>query len=230
MPAKILVPFKTVQKAVNGELVLDQPARCSRCNSAPAEYFASHRLKVRAGRKRPGLYKARFAYEKNYTLKIRVCESCYQSDFLTNPEMFDRDSTPLGRRAHLYSIGFMIGALVSAVGLLLFTNILPDLGVTADLKTYWKFIAGAGLLIIGIVWFLQNRQQKKVQEWLAARNFDPKTSHRADIRMLVVDSLDDPKAIPLEIGLENEQWAEECAQKNGWTVQSYAANQPSGDE
>lgn len=230
MPVKILVPFKTVQDAVGGTLILDHPERCSRCGNTPAEFFATHRLKLRAGRKRPGLYRPRFALDKKYTVKIRVCESCYQSDFLTDPESFDRDPTPLGRQARMNFFGYMIGALVAAVGLLLLTNILPDLGVTADLKKYWRIPAIVGLLIIGVFWLLQKQQQKKVREWLAARNFDPTQSRRADARIIVVDSIDDPAAIPLEIGFENEQWAEDCAKRNRWAIETYTTSKPSGDE
>ncbi len=230
MPVKILIPFKHVQDAIGGALVLDHPQRCSRCGNAPAEFFETHRLRLRAGRKRPGLYKAKFVLDKKYTLKIRVCESCYQSDYLTDPETFDRDSTPLGRNARMYFIGSMIGALVAAVGLLMFTNLLPDLGLSANLKSYWRIPAVAGLLIIGIFWLLQKQQQKKVREWLAARSFDPNLSRRADARIIVVDSANDPGAIPLEIGFENELWAEECAKHNHWAVQTYTTSRPSGDE
>lgn len=230
MPVKILVPFKIVQDAVGSTLILDHPERCSRCGNQPAGFFETHRLKLRAGRKRPGLYRPRFALDKKYTLKIRVCESCYQSDFLTDPETFDRDPTPLGRKARMVFFGYMIGALVAAAGLLLLTNILPSLGVAIDFKNYWRIPALAGLLIIGIFWLLQKQQQNKVREWLASRNFDPGQSRRADARIIVIDSIDDPKAIPLEIGFENVQWAEDCAERNQWAVETYTTSKPSGDE
>lgn len=230
MSVKILVPFKDVSQAVGSSLIIDHPDRCSRCGKKPADYFESHRLKLRAGQKKPGLYRVKYVYSKPYTLKIRVCEDCYQTDFLTYPDLFDRDPTPLGRAARLYSVGYMIGAIVAAIGLLFLSELLPDMGLDVDLASYWKIPAAAGLAIIGIIWLLQKQQQKKVRESLAAKNIDPSLLKRAEVYTPVIDSPNELNAISLRIGINDETWAEECARHYHWNCESYEPGTNRGEE
>lgn len=230
MPLKILVPYKIVSEAAGSTLVINHPARCSRCGKTAADYFETHRLRLRASRKRMGLYRQKYAVDKPYLLKIKVCETCYQADFLTDPDSFDRDPTHLGRLARYYSAGFMAGAIVAAAGLLLLTGILPDVGVTGEFQNYWRILAGAGLLIIAITWLLRRHQQNRLRADLLARGIDLKQTRRADVFVPVVDRTDDPNATALQVGVVDDNWAEECAKFYGWPIQSYQFGEERGHE
>ena len=78
MAAKIEVPLSSVQEALGGFLVLDHPQRCSRCGAQPAEYYETHKLRLRIGANRPGLYRQPYRVSRVYPLRVRVCEPCYR--------------------------------------------------------------------------------------------------------------------------------------------------------
>ena len=79
-----MVPLERVQQALNSSLVLAFPKRCSRCGAVPAEDYETHSLRLRIGRKRPGLYRQTYKEDRPYRLKIRVCQTCYRADFATS--------------------------------------------------------------------------------------------------------------------------------------------------
>jgi len=230
MPVKIIVPFKAVSEVAGSTLVINHPNRCSICGNETADYFESHRLQLRAGRKRPGLYRAKYQISKKYQLKIKVCETCYQAGYLADPDAFDRDPTPLGHLARLFSAGYMVGAVIAAVGLLLLSGLLPDVGLSGDFEKYWKFLAGLGLVVIVAVWLLQRQQQNKIRSMLTVRGLNLEKPLRADVFTPVVETIDNPQAAALTIGLINEQWAQECAKHYGWISQSYEPGEKRGIE
>ncbi len=125
MPLKMLVPLDRVQQALASGLVLDHPQRCSRCGAIPAEQYENHSLRLRIGQKRPGFYRQTYNINSSYRLKIRVCESCYFSDFVTSIEELEKDNTSEGRLARIYARAFTIGGVVAGIGLLLMTNLIP---------------------------------------------------------------------------------------------------------
>ena len=49
MPLKIVIPASVILQQKDGILRLEHPLTCSRCGNTPADYFESHRLKLRAG-------------------------------------------------------------------------------------------------------------------------------------------------------------------------------------
>lgn len=230
MPVKILVPFKSVSEVAGSTLVINHPNRCSICGNETADYFETHHLQLRAGRKRPGLYRAKFQIIKKYQLKIKVCETCYQAGYLTDPDAFDHDPTPLGTLARLISAGYMIGAVIAAVGLLLLSGLLPDMGLSGDYEKYWKFLAGIGLLIILGMWLLQRQRQNKIRAELLSRGLSLKKPFRADVFTPVVETVDDPQATALTIGFTDDQWAQDCAKHFGWASQSYETGEKRGIE
>ena len=230
MPVKILVPFKTVSEVAGSTLVINHPNRCSICGNESANYFETHRLPLRAGRKRPGLYRAKYQINKKYRLKIKVCETCYQAGYLTDPDAFDHDPTPLGRLARLISTGYMIGAIIAAAGLLFLSGLLPDAGLSGEFEKYWKFLAGIGLLIIVGMWLLQKQRQNKIRTELLAKGLNLQKPYRADIFTPVVETIDDPKAVALTIGFANDQWAQDCAKHFGWESQPYEPGEKRGIE
>lgn len=230
MPFKILVPLKDVQTALNSSLVLDHPPRCSRCGAATAEYFETHRLRLRAGQKPGGYYRPKYRLDKSYLLKVRVCSDCYQADFLTAPEELKADGTPLGRKSRFHSLLLAFGGVIAALGVLLLTPLTPAVGILITLKAFWQLITLAGLVVVLAAWLVQRNQQKKVNAEFAARGITIENRARTEVRTPVLADAGDPASIPLEIGFKDETWARECAQHYQWSIEPYNANLGKGEE
>ena len=219
MALRIDVPLQSVQQAVGGYLVLDRPPRCSRCGARPAEHYETHKLRLRIGANRPGLYRQTYKVNRLYHLRIRVCETCYQADFAVCPEEFEKDATMLGRLARLHARLFTAGAIIACAGLLFMTNLIPATSTLGSVKPYWPYItAPGGLLIIG-TWLHQRSRQRRILESLEKAGVDPAQRPRADVRTPVLDNEDDPTAIPLQIMFRDGEWAAECAAMYNWKTE-----------
>lgn len=211
MPLKIIVPLNRVQQAVNSDLVLDHPQRCSRCGAIPAERFENHNLALRIGRKRRGLYRQRYRVSQPYRLKLRLCETCYRIDFVTSMEELEKDNTAQGRLARLYHRVYTFGAIIAGAGLLLMTSLIPENSVLGGIKLYWPYIIGIGGFIIMAVWLHQRSSMRKAMEELESHGIALESRPRAEVRTPVLDDENDPLAVPLEIHIHDETWAAECA-------------------
>jgi hypothetical protein len=230
LPLKLLVPLKDIQPALADGLVLDHPPRCSRCGAEPAEHFETHNLRLKAGRKRMGLYRQQYRFNQPYRLRIRVCETCYRADFVGFSEEFEGDQTPLGVLARTYSRLFTIGAVVACAGMLLMTNLVPADSTLGGVKSYWPyFIVAGGAVILG-VWLHQRNTLRKLRDSLEAVNQEPAQCPRANVRTPVLDNLEDPRSIALEINLKNEEWARECAAHKQWATENYETKTYLGEE
>lgn len=230
MPLKILVPLDRVQQALVDGLVLDYPQRCSRCGSLPAEYYENHTLRLRIAPKKSGPYHQSYQVNQRYRLRIRVCETCYRIDFTSNPEDFEKDNTPLGKLARIYSRLFTIGTVIAAIGLLLMTDLIPRSSNLGEVKGYWPYITGPSMLLILAVWFHQRVRQKKIVDALTASGIDIENRPRAEIRTPILEDGKDPLAIPLEISIHDEQWAVECAAHYNWSTERYTKSVKQGEE
>ena len=217
----MLVPLDRVQQALASGLVLDHPQRCSRCDAIPAEYYESHSLRLRIGRKRPGLYRQTYNINHAYNLKIRVCETCYLSDFVTSIEELEKDNTPAGRLARIYARAFTIGGVVAGIGLLLMTNLIPADSSLGGVKLYWPLITGVGGVIIITAWLHQRYRMRKVMEALECAGKTITSQPRAEVRTPVLDDENDPQAVPLEVSLQDEAWLSECAAHYNFLTEDY---------
>lgn len=226
MPAKLRVPLEQVQAAVGGFLVLDHPTRCSRCGAQPAAEYETHKLRLRIGAKKPGLYRQTYQYSRVYHLRIRVCSTCYQADFAASPEEFEKDQTSLGRLARLYARLYTIGAIIAAVGLLLMTNLVTAASSLGAFKPYWPYITGPGMLLIFATWFHHRVRSRRILDALEATGFDPDLHPRASVSTPVLENDSDAQAVPLEITLNDTDWAAECAARYNWSI----VYEPQGDE
>jgi len=230
LPLKLLVPLKEVQTALSDGLVLDHPARCSRCGALPAEYYESHKLRLRAGRKRMGLYRQQYNVNQPYRLRIRVCESCYRADFVGFSEEFENDHTPLGRLTRIYSRLYTVGAVIACAGLLLMTRIIPVDSTLGSLKDYWPYLVGTGGAVIIGVWLHLRNTQRKIRDALETSTPPHNPRPRAEVRTPVLDNLDDPRVSALEIRLSDEEWANECASQKHWATEIYESQIIQGEE
>ena len=219
MAIKIEVPLTSVQEILGGFLVLDHPARCSRCGAQQAEHYETHKLRLRIGANKPGLYRQTYKVSRVYYLRLRVCESCYESDFAVCPEEFEKDDTALGRLARLYSRLYTTGTLIACAGLLLMTNLIPAESVLGGIKTYWPYLTALGGLIILGVWLHQRSRQRRILESLEHAGIDPTLHPRAEVRTPVLENEEDSGAIPLQIKMKDEEWAAECATRYNWKVE-----------
>ena len=196
----------------------------------PADHFETHSLRLRANQQRGGRWKAKYNLDVPYTLKIRVCDSCYQSDYLTAPDTLNADPTPLGRLARIQSIFMTIGAVIAGIGLVLLTPLAPDISFIGTLKGYWLAFTGAGLLVVLAAWLHQKARQKKLRGELTAKGIDLERLKRTEVRTPLLEREDDPAAIPLEIGFKDENWAQECAAHYQWAIETYSAGGLKGEE
>jgi hypothetical protein len=225
MAVKIMVPASAILENKEKTLVLDTPLRCSRCNRTPADFFESHRLKFRAGYTKTHLLGKKYAASREYTLKLRVCETCYQTDYLTAPETLDRDNTPLGRTAKRHSTAWMLGGLAAAVGFLLLTPIVPDTPALVVIKRLWQIPVVLGVLILLFTWLSQHAQQARVSKALHEAGQILQVVFRAEVRTPILADAQDGSVIALEIKLENELWAEECAGAKHWQAEKLPAEE-----
>ena len=218
MPLKLRVPLEQVQAAVGGFLVLDHPTRCSRCGAQPAAHYETHKLRLRIGAKKPGLYRQTYEYSRVYHLRIRVCQRCYQADFAANPEEFEKDNTSLGRLSRIYARIYTVGAIIAAAGLVLMTNLVPATSALGVIKPYWPFITGPGMLLVFGAWFHHRLHSRRILEKLETSGYDPVLHPRASVSTIVLENDRDPQAIPLEISINDAEWAAECAAHYNWAI------------
>jgi hypothetical protein len=211
MPFKLVIPASAILEQKDGILQLDHPDRCSRCGRTPAGFNENHRLKLRAGLKHNPLPGRRYKMERNYQLKLRVCERCYHMNYLQAPETLADDDNPLGQLARVQNFLRMLGGIIAGLGLLFLTPFIPATTALIPIKTHWwiPMSAGVGLVLLGLasqVW----AQMKLRRQLESAGEFDP-ALERAEVRTpLYADPLDENQ-VALEVKIENESWSKECA-------------------
>lgn len=218
MALRIDIPLSSVPQKQGAFLVLDHPPRCSRCGAQPAQRYETHKLRLRIGAKRPGLYRQTYKLSRVYYLRLRVCEDCYQADFATSSEEFEKDDTALGRLARVHSRLFTLGALIACAGLLLVTSLVPATSALGGIKPYYPYITGVGGALILGAWLHQRARQRRILESLEKKGIDPARHPRAEVRTPVLDNGEDPNAIPLQIRLMDEDWAAACAARYNWAT------------
>jgi hypothetical protein len=211
MPLKIMVPARELMELTNESLDLEAVNRCSRCDRTPADFFESHRLKLNIGHRSTHLLGKKFSFSKKYVLKIRVCESCYQSDFLTHPEALKDDKTSLGRVSKAQSLAWTAGSLLAGVGFLLLTPLVPDLPGLQSLKVAWRLPVIAGVLVLLLAWLYQRKQQGIVLSQLEKNTPHFQPHPRAIVESRIVSSSNTLDEIALGITFENQAWAAETA-------------------
>lgn len=229
MSIKISVPLESVQSAVNDALVLDHPDRCSRCGAQPAEFYETHLLRLRIGAKKPGLYRQSFRINQPYRLRIRICQTCYQADFVTGVENLEHDQTSSGRLARIYARLYTIGAIIACAGLLLMTDIIPNTSALGAIKQAWfSLVAIGGAFVLG-VWLHMRHRQSQLLARLNASGVDLAHCPRTEVRTPILPDENDPAAIPLELRFQDEQWAKECADYYHWTYVTDSTTPLKGD-
>jgi hypothetical protein len=198
---------------------LDHPLTCSRCNRAPAEFYETHRLKMRAGLRHNPLPGKRYKLEHGFKLKLRLCSRCHHLDYLQAPETLEGDSNPLGQLARIQNFLRMVGGLTAGLGFILLTPLLPATENFAAMKAAWWIPMAAGVALILLALVSQKAAQSKVYRALeTAGELDVKLA-RAEVRTPLFSDPDDLEQVALEVKLNNEEWARECAAFHHWQVE-----------
>lgn len=216
MSVRILIPASEVKNRQGIPLILENGNSCSRCGQSPADFFETHRLIYRVGFRSTHLYGKKYKISSGYQLKLKVCETCFQSDFLTHPELMDDDKSHLARITRFYSMAWSLGGLLAAVGFLLLTPFIPQIGVLKVIKTLWQLPVILGVLVLFLTWLSQRKYQSKVLREIEDRNPGFRSLPRTEVHSYVLRDEDDLTLTALEVVLINESWAEVCAQKNQW--------------
>ena len=180
MPVQILIPANEVKNRQGIPLVLENEQHCSRCYQTPADFYEVHRLHYRVGFKNNHLYGKKYRISIDYRLKLGLCETCYQSDFLVHPEVLDRNHSPLSRIANFHSTAWTIGSLLAGCGFLLLTPIIPPYGVLITIKQLWQVPVIMGVLVLFLTWLSQKKYQSKVLRAIEKSNpsFRPSGTRR----------------------------------------------------
>ncbi|MDP3449153.1 MAG: hypothetical protein Q8R87_01130 [Anaerolineaceae bacterium] len=216
MPVKILIPASEVKDRQGNPLVLENEQCCSRCNQSPAGFYEIHRLHYRIGFKHNHLYGKKYRISKSYRLKISVCETCFQSDFLTHPDLLDHNNSPLAKIARSHSIAWTVGGLLAASGFLLLTPFIPANEILSTIKQMWQVPVTIGVLVLFLTWINQRKYQSKVLSEIEKSYSGFRPLARAEVHTYVLQNEDDLSATALEIILQNDLWAEACARNNQW--------------
>ena len=219
MSMKIVLPARVILESQDGVIRFDHPLTCFHCNRTPAEFFETHRLKMRAGLRHNPLPGKRYTLEHGFKLKLRVCARCYHLNYLQAPETLEGDATPLGQLARTQNFLRMIGGLTAALGLILLTPILPATEKFAAIRAAWWIPMAAGVALVVLGLFSQLSAQAKVRRALEAAGELDASLVRAEVRTPLFAAPEDQEQVALEVKFENEEWARECAALKNWQVE-----------
>ena len=219
MPILISIPASEIVGLKKKVLVLDSSGSCSRCGAKPTDFYEVHRLNYRVGEHKNRLVGSKWRKSYEYRLKIAICETCYQSDFLTHPELLDHNGSQLSRIARLHSFSWTFGALITGLGFVLLTPIVSETAFFQPLRALWQLPVGLGVLVLLLTWFSQRKYQNKVLHELEKINLHFMPHSRAEVNSIKLDTEEDLSKIVLQIKMENEAWAEQVATARGWVYE-----------
>jgi hypothetical protein len=215
MTTKISIPAKAVLENRSIMFDLVSPSRCSRCDAANAKQFESHPLKYEAGM--IGVRQFTRKYRHNIKLRIRLplCETCYQANFIEDPNTCSLDPNPLGKAARWMSIGIKAGSVVAGLAFILLMKVIPIPSTIPWIQSLWSILIGLALLIYAIVFGVTELTNRKLRLGLNERGYNARL-HRAEIYVKMQLEDPQPEDEAVVINMQNDDWAEECAYNHGW--------------
>lgn len=218
MVTKFFIPASLVLENKPDLFDLVFPARCSRCNAASADHFETHSLKYEAGLIQYRQFSKKFRFSTKLRIRLPLCETCYQANFLENPDSCKNDLTPLGKAAYWRSIGITAASLVAGLAFILLMKIIPLPAGIPWIQSLWSILIGLALVFLAITFGIIESINKHLRHNLSEQNYNAQL-HRADIAAGI--QLDDPQPedVAVTIRLQNDLWAEECARHRGWAYE-----------
>lgn len=218
MTTKILIPAKAIIENRSATLDLAPPARCSRCNAQPANFFETHPLRYKAGMIRYSSINRKYRTNIAFRLRLPLCETCYQVNFLENPDSVDQDKTPLGEIAKWRSIGIKIAALIACFAFILLMKFIPLPAAVSSITYLWLYLIGLSSVLFAIVFGLTHIKNQNIKKRLASANFNVKL-HRAIAYEAIQGEDAQPDNPAVFVTLENNAWAKDCADIYGWNFE-----------
>ena len=216
MSVKIRIPASEIAALKKEGLVLENGKRCSRCNGSPACHFEMHRLKYLVGLKKNRISGNKYQVSKSYRLKLAICETCYQSDFLSTPDLLDLDGSPLSKIMQFHNTTRTLGGLLAALGFLLLTPFVPDTDFLTPLKQIWQLPVVIGVIVLLLSWLSQRKFHNRVLAEFEKKYPGIDSHPRAEITTRVLEIEEVPSAVAVEINMANETWAVEVAETRKW--------------
>jgi len=166
MSRRVLIPFQAIQNRDSREWVINQPARCSRCNADPAPCFETHPITVKIRRIAHRQLGTKYRSETHLLVRLPLCETCYQKSYLSDPDALRYDDTVPGKEVRQREKLANAGGLIAGIGILLLTPFIPESGFLAVLKSNWSVFLIIGVLLLLLTWILLKRAQAKVRKSL----------------------------------------------------------------
>ena len=219
MSTRILIPVNAILGLKSSSLDLVKPARCSRCDAKPADFFETHPLKYQAGMIRSHQFNKKFATTIRFKLRLPLCADCYQANFLEDPVSLAQDRNPLGKIAHLRSLGLTTGSLFAGIAFILLMQVIPLPAVVASIKYFWLYWVGVAALIFGITLGLAQIKNQDIKTSLSAKNYNFKHLRAITLAKIQIEKSESTN-IAVILTLENDIWAKECAYNYGWKTEN----------
>jgi len=219
MSSRLFIPYSALISPDAKELIINQPARCSHCNTEPAVFFETHQVTLKANRIPHRQIGRKYRNEKRLLVRLPLCEACYLNDYLLTPDCYAHDNTPMGTQARRNGRLADVAGLLAALSIILITPFVPAIGLLSTLKTNWYFLLIVGLVMLGIIWVLQKMSQRQVRKSLAALRPGGSKFPRAQVWTNPIEGDFEPANTILEINLENVNWADDCSHLNAWRIE-----------
>lgn len=224
MTSQFFIPVKTISELKSDALELTVPARCSRCNKAPAPFFETHPLRFRAGMSRRNTLRRKFSSDVTFRLRLPLCADCYTRNFIEAPETLTRDGGKLGNMARLRSAGIVTASLIACTAFILLMNVLPMPAPLAAVPNLWLYPMGASALVFMLTLGLTALKNRSLKMALQAVKYDIKL-HRAYVIAATLPDTPEPSEIAVFVEMENGGWVKETADNHGWDYR-VKENQP----
>jgi hypothetical protein len=218
MTTRINIPVENVLNHQDKPLDLIFPTRCSRCDTAGASHFESHLLKYKAGMNQRHVLNNRFRVNQKICLRLPLCESCYQANFIEAPDSFINEGDTFGKIARWRSAGMTITSVIAGTGFILLTRIIKLPADLPWLQYLWVMLLGAALVIIALISGLTELNNRRLRSILNEKKYDFRLKRAVVIER---NQIEDPqgKETALTILMDNDSWAEECADHYGWVFE-----------
>ena len=223
MSIKIKIPASEITSLKKEALVLENGKRCSRCEGSPTCHYEMHRSKYNVGLKKNRIFENKFQISKSYRIKLAICETCYQSDFLSNPDLLDLDGSPLAKIVQFHNTTRMLGGLLAGLGFLLLTPFIPETDFLTPIKHIWQLPVVIGVIVLLLTWLSQRKFHNRVLAEFEIKHPGIDSYPRAEITTHVLDSEQELSTVPLEINMANESWAIEVAEAHNWAYETISS-------
>ena len=224
MTSQMFIPVKAISELESDTLDLTVPARCSRCNKTPAQYFEAHPLRFRAGMPRRTALIRKFSSDIVFRLRLPLCSECYAKNFTEAPETLTHDSGELGTLARWRAAGMLTASLIAGVAFILLMNLFPLPASLSEVTNFWLYPIGISVVIFMLTLGLTELKNRSLKKALHTAKYDIKL-HRAYVIAATLPQTPDPAEIAVFVEMGNESWLKECADNHGWEYR-VKENQP----